>query len=43
MTENNALTPEQEARWDRAWDGATELDRHRFHHCTRWIGCTSST
>ncbi len=32
MTENNALSPEQEARWDRTWDGATELDRHRFHH-----------
>ena len=25
------LTPEEEARWDRAWDGATELDRRRFH------------
>lgn len=34
MTEDHnrasGLTPEEEARWDRAWEGATELDRRRY-------------
>jgi hypothetical protein len=33
MTEQNepsGLTPEQEARWERAWEGATEFERRRY-------------